>query len=154
MFANSSRAEEETAGNTRSPSREAPRETVKKVQINNHRNMVIVDVDTDGEKMQRRPTETRTRLLLRYATLLPSNKMVRPGFEPGTFCVLDRCDNQLRHRTLSKRYPNSIPLLALIIVSKSNPLLDYCISLYHGHLWPVGMSFLLEHRSKPLIMNR
>ncbi len=27
------------------------------------------------------------------------NKMVRPGFEPGTFCVLDRCDNQLRHRT-------------------------------------------------------
>ena len=27
-------------------------------------------------------------------------KMVRPGLEPGTFCVLDRCDNQLRHRTL------------------------------------------------------
>ena len=27
--------------------------------------------------------------------------MVRPGFEPGTFCVLDRCDNQLRHRTAS-----------------------------------------------------
>ena len=26
-------------------------------------------------------------------------KMVRPGLEPGTFCVLDRCDNQLRHRT-------------------------------------------------------
>jgi hypothetical protein len=25
--------------------------------------------------------------------------MVRPGFEPGAFCVLDRCDNQLRHRT-------------------------------------------------------
>jgi hypothetical protein len=26
-------------------------------------------------------------------------KMIRPGLEPGTFCVLDRCDNQLRHRT-------------------------------------------------------
>ena len=25
--------------------------------------------------------------------------MIRPGLEPGTFCVLDRCDNQLRHRT-------------------------------------------------------
>ena len=30
-------------------------------------------------------------------------KMVRPGFEPGTFCVLDRCDNQLRHRTDSDK---------------------------------------------------
>ena len=29
-------------------------------------------------------------------------RMVRPGFEPGTFCVLDRCDNQLRHRTASR----------------------------------------------------
>ena len=28
-------------------------------------------------------------------------KMIRPGLEPGTFCVLDRCDNQLRHRTAS-----------------------------------------------------
>ena len=28
--------------------------------------------------------------------------MVRPGFEPGTFCVLDRCDNQLRHRTAQR----------------------------------------------------
>jgi hypothetical protein len=27
--------------------------------------------------------------------------MVRPGLEPGTFCVLDRCDNQLRHRTFN-----------------------------------------------------
>ena len=26
--------------------------------------------------------------------------MIRPGFEPGTTCVLDRCDNQLRHPTL------------------------------------------------------
>ena len=26
--------------------------------------------------------------------------MIRPGLEPGAFCVLDRCDNQLRHRTL------------------------------------------------------
>ena len=26
--------------------------------------------------------------------------MIRPGLEPGTFCVLDRCDNQLRHRTV------------------------------------------------------
>ena len=26
-------------------------------------------------------------------------KMIRPGLEPGAFCVLDRCDNQLRHRT-------------------------------------------------------
>ena len=26
-------------------------------------------------------------------------RMVRPGLEPGAFCVLDRCDNQLRHRT-------------------------------------------------------
>ena len=25
--------------------------------------------------------------------------MIRPGLEPGAFCVLDRCDNQLRHRT-------------------------------------------------------
>ena len=30
-------------------------------------------------------------------------KMIRPGLEPGTFCVLDRCDNQLRHRTLRNR---------------------------------------------------
>ena len=28
--------------------------------------------------------------------------MIRPGLEPGTFCVLDRCDNQLRHRTVLK----------------------------------------------------
>ena len=28
--------------------------------------------------------------------------MIRPGLEPGTFCVLDRCDNQLRHRTASQ----------------------------------------------------
>ena len=28
-------------------------------------------------------------------------KMIRPGLEPGAFCVLDRCDNQLRHRTAS-----------------------------------------------------
>ena len=26
-------------------------------------------------------------------------KMIRPRLELGTFCVLDRCDNQLRHRT-------------------------------------------------------
>ena len=51
MFAKSSRAEEDSAGNARSPSREAPSETVKKVQINNHRNMAVV-VDTDGKKIQ------------------------------------------------------------------------------------------------------
>lgn len=28
--------------------------------------------------------------------------MIGPGLEPGTFCVLDRCDNQLRHPTLLK----------------------------------------------------
>ena len=28
--------------------------------------------------------------------------MIRPGLEPGAFCVLDRCDNQLRHRTVDK----------------------------------------------------
>ena len=27
--------------------------------------------------------------------------MIRPRLELGTFCVLDRCDNQLRHRTLT-----------------------------------------------------
>lgn len=27
-------------------------------------------------------------------------KLVSPGFEPGTFCVLDRCDNQLHHETI------------------------------------------------------
>ena len=26
--------------------------------------------------------------------------MIRPRLELGTFCVLDRCDNQLRHRTV------------------------------------------------------
>ena len=35
---------------------------------------------------------------LKYV-VVERKKMVRPGFEPGTFCVLDRCDNQLRHRT-------------------------------------------------------
>ena len=39
MFARSDRAEEDIAGNARSPSKEAPSERVKKVQINNHRNM-------------------------------------------------------------------------------------------------------------------
>ena len=33
---------------------------------------------------------------------LMREKMIRPGLEPGTFCVLDRCDNQLRHRTVEK----------------------------------------------------
>ena len=26
-------------------------------------------------------------------------KVIRPGFEPRTACVLDRSDNQLHHRT-------------------------------------------------------
>ena len=26
-------------------------------------------------------------------------RLAQPGFEPETFCVLDRCDNQLHHRT-------------------------------------------------------
>ena len=33
------------------------------------------------------------------------HKMIRPGLEPGTFCVLDRCDNQLRHRTAYQSPP-------------------------------------------------
>ncbi len=40
MFAKSDRDEEDNAGNARSPSKEAPSERVKKVQINNHRNML------------------------------------------------------------------------------------------------------------------
>ena len=28
--------------------------------------------------------------------------MIEPRLELGTFCVLDRCDNQLRHPTLLK----------------------------------------------------
>ena len=32
-------------------------------------------------------------------------RMVRPGLEPGAFCVLDRCDNQLRHRTSLRHLP-------------------------------------------------
>ena len=31
-------------------------------------------------------------------------KMRRPRFELGTFCVLDRCDNRLRHRPLRKLF--------------------------------------------------
>ena len=31
-------------------------------------------------------------------------KMSRPRFELRTFCVLDRCDNQLRHRPIAGLY--------------------------------------------------
>ena len=40
------------------------------------------------------------RSLERSAQLSRRDKMIRPGLEPGPFCVLDRCDNQLRHRTV------------------------------------------------------
>ena len=39
------------------------------------------------------------------ALLSREDKMIRPGLEPGTFCVLDRCDNQLRHRTAFRLPP-------------------------------------------------
>ena len=34
-----------------------------------------------------------------YSTTGKTQKMIRARFELATFCVLDRCDNQLRHRT-------------------------------------------------------
>ena len=62
--------------------------------------------------------------------------MVRPGFEPGTFCVLDRCDNQLRHRTVS--------ILRGRFVQGTRHLHLHRLLCYHGHLWPLGMSFCLS----------
>ncbi len=62
----------------------------------------------------------------------PSIKMmVRPGFEPGTFCVLDRCDNQLRHRTvlMARKFVQTTGHLTKLFL--------YC----NGHLRPLGMSF-------------
>ena len=44
----------------------------------------------------------RTIVIQLYSLGNRNKNMVRPGFEPGTFCVLDRCDNQLRHRTAQR----------------------------------------------------
>ena len=71
-------------------------------------------------------------------------KMVRPGFEPGAFCVLDRCDNQLRHRT-------SLILLGVNCPKTgSTSSFDY----YHGHLWPLGMYFCFIHRNRALELGK
>jgi hypothetical protein len=73
-------------------------------------------------------------------------KMVRPGFEPGTFCVLDRCDNQLRHRTASILRGENCPMdrLRLILL----------VDDYHGHLWPLGMSFRFIHWNRALELEK
>ena len=71
--------------------------------------------------------------------------MVRPGFEPGAFCVLDRCDNQLRHRTASILAGVNFPKDRLKLI-----LLDY----HHGHLWPLGMSFCFIHWSRALELEK
>jgi hypothetical protein len=73
--------------------------------------------------------------------------MVRPGLEPGAFCVLDRCDNQLRHRTLSRAEPSFTSLLALLIVKPASQLLDYNICLP----WPslaCGYVFSFVHTAQ------
>ena len=71
--------------------------------------------------------------------------MVRPGFEPGAFCVLDRCDNQLRHRTSSTSRRVNCPKERLTLI-----LLDY----YHGHLWPLGMSFYFIRWNRALELEK
>ena len=40
-----------------------------------------------------------------------AKEMTRPWLEQETFCVLDRCDNQLRHRALNRRADSTISLL-------------------------------------------
>ena len=47
----------------------------------------------------------RSKLILAPVVVMTRRKMIRPGLEPGTFCVLDRCDNQLRHRTACHSSP-------------------------------------------------
>ena len=42
--------------------------------------------------------------------------MSRPRFELRTFCVLDRCDNQLRHRPIHGRFVAS-PMSNIAFVS-------------------------------------
>ena len=90
-FAKSERAEVDKVGSSRSPSEGAQCEKIAWPSNDptvNHKNITLVGRLGD--------VAPRTKRLFR---LWKRNKMVRPGFEPGTFCVLDRCDNQLRHRT-------------------------------------------------------
>ena len=54
MFSRSDRAEEDIAGNARSPSKEAPSERVKKVQINNHRYMFVAELNAQHRGCEKR----------------------------------------------------------------------------------------------------
>jgi hypothetical protein len=43
-------------------------------------------------------------------------KMIRPRLELRTFCVLDRCDNQLRHRTDESKFYDTYLIVCDLLI--------------------------------------